>query len=739
MRGRAAAVVLGTFVLAATPATAASLYTGQGPRPGPDLLYAKPKVAPQLTNRKPFRARPILVSGATAYRKGEFLYQDFLYDDHGARETADPSDPKAAGNLFSKPNGTYTYPTDPRYANNAADLVELRVRPAKRSTYFRLTLNTLRDRRLAAFTLAIGGKKKLRAFPHGANVKAPAVLFLTVRPQGKRLVAELVRASNGRRVRGRAPRVRVDVKRRQITVKVSHRQWNPHRHRVRLAGGVGLWDAAAGRYLLPRASADATHPGGAGTAGAPAAFFNVAFRTHEPSQRVTEGQAVVLDAAWWRDRAQGHALAAHDISPFHANVSFRTLARRKTSNRGVPKRGPMDRILSARKELGNGGADFSESCLTASAHCVGQYRGRLQPYAIYIPKKRKRPKAGWGMTLQLHSLSAPYNQYYGSRNQSQFGERGGGSIVITPEARGPDENYENNGAADVFEVWADVARRYRLDPAWTVITGYSMGGDGTFLLGSQFPDLFARAQPTVGFEQKTGVLSSLRNVPVLMWNTHGDELINDAFYNGTAAKLDSLGYRYELHAHQPCANPNCSPLFPNHNMLAINDQYAPAADFLGGAKVDRNPPHVTMGIETSRDHPELGLVADHAYWVSGVRLRSGTSGQFDALSHGFGVGDPVPSPVTQVGSGTLTGGNLGPLLYERRSKTWGPAPPAAKLDQVDVKATNVRSAAIHVGRARVSCNVRVNIASDGPIDVALPGCNRTVHSDGNGGLPIALP
>ncbi len=129
------------------------------------------------------------------------------------------------------------------------------------------------------------------------------------------------------------------------------------------------------------------------------------------------------------------------------------------------------------------------------------------------------------MTLLMHSLSANYNQYHGSNNQIQFGNRGGGSIVITPEARGPDEFYENYGAADVFDVWNDVARRYRLNPAWAVATGYSMGGFGTFKLASQFPDLFARAQPTVGTENNTDVLASLRNMPVLMWNTHGDELV----------------------------------------------------------------------------------------------------------------------------------------------------------------------------------------------------------------------
>jgi hypothetical protein len=120
------AVPAALLALAALPAGAAarwhSLYAGPGPRPGPALLYQRPAVAPQLTNRTPFRAQPILVSGAIAYRRGEFLYQDFVYDDHGARLAPDPTDPRAGGNLFSKPNGTYTYPADRRYAGDAATL-----------------------------------------------------------------------------------------------------------------------------------------------------------------------------------------------------------------------------------------------------------------------------------------------------------------------------------------------------------------------------------------------------------------------------------------------------------------------------------------------------------------------------------------------------------------------------------------------------------------------------------------
>src|SRR5207247_215703 len=197
-----------------------------------------------------------------------------------------------------------------------------------------------------------------------------------------------------------------------------------------------------------------------------------------------------------------------------------------------PRTGPMDRILPSHFELAQG-ADFSHNCLTEAATCPGQYLGRLQPYAIYIPRK-PRPASGYGMTLLLHSLSAMYNQYLGTRNMSQLGERGPGSIVLTTESRGPDEGYENYGAADVFDAWADVARRYRLNPAWTTTSGYSMGAIGTFKLAAQFPDLFARAQSTVADESDNNVLASLRNVPMLMWNNHADELVNETGFEQTA-------------------------------------------------------------------------------------------------------------------------------------------------------------------------------------------------------------
>src|SRR4051812_27469304 len=116
MRPLVALALAGSALLAtAGSALAGSLPSvSSGHRPGPDVLYANPPSAPQLENAAPWTARPILVSGAASYRGGEFLYQDFLYDDHGAAGAQDPTDPlHAAQVLFSPENGTPAQPADP--------------------------------------------------------------------------------------------------------------------------------------------------------------------------------------------------------------------------------------------------------------------------------------------------------------------------------------------------------------------------------------------------------------------------------------------------------------------------------------------------------------------------------------------------------------------------------------------------------------------------------------------------
>jgi hypothetical protein len=586
----------------------------------------------------------------------------------------------------------------------------------------------MKDPSLVAFSIAMGGTEGApMPFPNGANAKAPADLFLTVHPSSSGMVAELVHAGTNTPVGGPSPTVLVDTAHRQIEVRVPHQDWNPTGRQERLAMGVGLWDKANGRYLIPQASQDATHPGGAAGAQNPPAFFNVAFRTNgqEPMPTPTDPAGTSTRPAWWRDREQASALSTNDISEFHTVVDFNKLAAHTDDESGVPQTGPFDRILQSQFEPAQG-ADYSVNCLNAGATnggagCPGQYQGNLQPYAIYVPPSPVPPQ-GFGMTLLLHSLGATYNQYLSSRNQSQFGQRGPGSVVVTPLGRGPDGFYDSYAGADTFEVWADAARHYKLDPAWSVATGYSMGGYGTFKLAEQFPDLFAKGQPTVGASQDNNLVASLRNIPFLMWNMATDELVPESSYLPTAQALDNNGYRYELDIFAP----------GDHLTLAINDQFDQAARFLGTDRVNRNPAHVTYVLDPKLDYPKLGFVANHAYWTSGLELRSTTppptggnaEGKIDVFSHGFGTGDPAPSQ-TQGGTGTLTGGTIPTIAYTRQFKTWGQTPKAPRSDSLDINAGNISQLTIDPARASVSCNAKLNVKSDGPIAITLAGCNRT--------------
>ncbi|MHB8341882.1 MAG: alpha/beta hydrolase-fold protein, partial [Mycobacteriales bacterium] len=412
---------------------------------------------------------------------------------------------------------------------------------------------------------------------------------------------------------------------------------------------------------------------------------------------------------------QATALAAGNISALYAEVSFAKLLSGLTDNSAIPTAGPMDRIFASHFTLGPG-LNFAAAT---------PFQSQLQPYAIYVPTTPP-PQGGYCLTLLLHALTTNYNLFLGSRNQSELGQTGRGSIVVTPEARGPAGNYISYAGADVFEAWANVAASYHLDPSCTAISGYSMGGIGTFKLAEQFPDLFGKAFTVSGTDQsadfpstQANMLPSLRHVPLLMWNMVADEEVPFPEVQSTATELAHLGYRYILDEFTP----------GEHNTFAIYDQYQPGARFLANPSVNYNPAHVTYVVNQSWDYPGLNFVADHAYWLSGVAARSsGALGTIDAVSHGFGVGNPVPSG-TQLGTGVLSGGNLPlSLHYASQYQTWGPVPGTPAADLLVLRATNISSVTIDVARARLNCDATIRIITDGPITVHLARCDRTISA-----------
>lgn len=671
-------------------------------KPGPALLYqAAPRAAP-LENTGVWQAAPILISGTSAYRKGEFLYQDYLYDDLGA--------------------GAYTYPTnDAAYFRNAADFVELRVRPLETELAIRITYNSMGDPARIGTSIALGSSTAVRPFPHGANASAPAQIFVTTWGSG----GDIVNAANGQLL-GSA-KVTVDAARRQLEVRVPYAYFDPRALRnMRIAAGVGLWDAAAGAYLIPQATADATHPGGAGALALPPAFFNLAFR--------------YLQAAGgdFRNGTQSTALQSGDISAFAGSIDFVKLASGIDDDMvdtptGRPSTGWINRILASNfeKQQGRIATGSRGSACALSRPCDPTYAGQLQPYSVYIPTKAA-PAGGYGLTFDLHAAGGSHNSNNGPSSiaptrQIAFGERAEGSLVVTVLARGTDLWYYGYGLADVFEVWADLMRSYKIDMGNVVTSGISMGGYGSYKLASMFPDLFAAIAPSIGCPSAgTGMnaptvypggantavlphLDSLRHVPATVWVGTLDTTCS--YVNGQRPigdRLQALNYRYEFRAYQGMGHAN-PPSFQE------------MADYVGARKVLANPAHITFVRDIDSDEPALGIVADHVYWASDIKLRDTstlTRGTLDIVTKGLGTGDAPPQTLV-TGSGLLTA-SFFPWVQEGRD--WGAAPALPVANEININATNIASLVIDGTRAKVDCAAKINVVSDGPLSVKIAGC-----------------
>ena len=242
----------------------------------------------------------------------------------------------------------------------------------------------------------------------------------------------------------------------------------------RYVAGVGLWNGS-GFVAVPAATAPSAETPASGTVSRPApAIFNLAFRFNEPSGRV--------QGVWFED-AQSAALAGGTSGAFGGGRRLRP-ARLGPDGAIHAPGAKQARILPSSQALPEGvRAGFP------------QFGGRLQPYLLYVPPGyvRGRPTP---LTFGLHSLGGAWTQFSAfSPNQTkQFGaERG--SFYVTPHGRGPSGWYTNEAEVDFFEVWRDLARRFTLDPRRVAISGYSMGGYGTYKLGVEWPDCSVAPSP----------------------------------------------------------------------------------------------------------------------------------------------------------------------------------------------------------------------------------------------------
>jgi poly(3-hydroxybutyrate) depolymerase len=238
--------------------------------------------------------------------------------------------------------------------------------------------------------------------------------------------------------------------------------------------------------------------------------------------------------------------------------------------------------------------------------------GSLQPYTVFVPKDYDG-KSAWPLLLLLHGSGGDQweitqaaanldgrSVFRGALEEKEQEPR---FLLCAPLARGP-SGYEQIAEVDVLQTLEEVQRDYRVDPDRVYALGWSMGGAGSFLMATRFPDRFAAVMPIAG-SMDTELIANARYVPC--WNFHelGDREVSPGFTNVAESAYHSLGLPY--HAGIRDAAFVWSPWSDHWVGYRMSGSLNEIEGILGTYRRNRFPKEVTL-ISTELRH-------NRAYWV----------------------------------------------------------------------------------------------------------------------------
>jgi hypothetical protein len=600
----------------------------------------------------------------------------------------------AFGSHRAAHNGDYQLPTDSKqFPVGTADLAELRLAIHGGDLYVRFLWNSFPrpDAQIATLTFGDGAA---HPWPRNAKLSAPWQSALTVWGTG----AALDDAS------GHETPVEVQTGDHLAEARIPLASLPPGPWTLR--GGAGL--ATNGKYTdVPAGEASSTQPGSGGPT-SPTNVWDLLFADDSP---------------WTFDeRRQSDDLAKADATSDSATVDPVRLRPGARSSNAAPRSGDLTRLFSSRWSGGDGvnrylGLDASGSPPPAGTPTQGfmetwLWQGRLQPYAMHVPNRYASSHAKWPLIVYLHGFANSYDEpFYEPAGLIDEADRQG-YLLAAPLERG-DYSYKDQGDIDVLEVLRDVERHYRVDPSRVYLMGHSMGGYGTNDVSTHHPDLFAAVAPAEGTDS-IDLSGNLRNVPWFETSSEEDLDVGAQSAKQMYGDLSDAGYDATLLVYD----------MKIHEYSSIYDNLPQLFRFFGEHQLKRNPAIVTFTHPAGQDRPDLGLIYDHAYWVSGIKAADPKSAAtVTATSGAIAHPDPDPSAAertTQIVYDTNAPSkrSLGEL-YET-SPAAGPNLPRA--NQLTINATNLAEVTVDTTRARLRLGrLRLESDSDKPYTLILLG------------------
>lgn len=237
----------------------------------------------------------------------------------------------------------------------------------------------------------------------------------------------------------------------------------------------------------------------------------------------------------------------------------------------VPRLALVSALLLVTAPLGAQDVDRSPANLEAlrrveiRRHELPQAPGVELEYGVYVPTSydAARPTP---LVVALHGLGSGVMYMMEYSNLVELAESYG-YLVATPMGydergwyggRGPGNDFNSRQAdpgppnlgelseLDVMEVLRIVRRDFNVDDRRIYLIGQSMGGGGTWYLGTKYPELWAALAPMApAVYRSTDELAAARDLPVIVVQGDADELVDVNVTRRWVAEMEELGMEYE--------------------------------------------------------------------------------------------------------------------------------------------------------------------------------------------------
>lgn len=253
-----------------------------------------------------------------------------------------------------------------------------------------------------------------------------------------------------------------------------------------------------------------------------------------------------------------------------------------------------------------------------------------QPYALYLPHSFT-PGTEYPLVISLHAEDSSHrlNLRQVLNVPNRFGDvaagdlryfplaRDAGFIVACPYAHGT-MGYQGVAEADVYDVLADVERRFPVDRDRVYLTGISMGGGGALWLALTRPDVWAAVAPVspIAPPGTSDLAPNALNLPIRIFQGDDDAVAPAAAARGWQRSLLDAGSEADYIEYPGV----------HHNAWELAYRNGGVFDWFANFRRNRSPRHVRFVTRAYR--------YSSAYWVRIDGLTPGLEASIDARQEG---------------------------------------------------------------------------------------------------------